>query len=254
MAVSLMSKAWVYTLCYNEAQLIGYWVRHHRTFCDKVIVYVANDSTDGTAEIAASEGADVRPYVGSGYLDDNEFVQFANIQYRESIGQADWVIWLDADEILYHAHASQYLEILEANGVTIPLVEQYVMSAPGIPTHPGQIYDDPKFRNGYLIPDSDKLAIFNPNVLNISWIVGKHKATSIEGKVVRDSGEYLFKVLHYRWLGREYIKARDARNYARLSGRAKAASHGFHTYPEFVGPYDEGWLGPRPEDAKAVLS
>src|SRR5438105_2811898 len=130
-------QAWAYTLTYNEAHLIPYWVRHFRSFCEKAIVYVDCDTTDDTGVVAEREGAEVREYQGSGQLDDLAFVQFANTQYQEARGQADWVIWTDADEILYHPQISQRLDDLLAAGVNLPHTEYFVMTSDSLPTHEG---------------------------------------------------------------------------------------------------------------------
>jgi glycosyltransferase involved in cell wall biosynthesis len=217
-------------------------------------VYVDNDSDDGTADIARAEGADVRAYDGgSAGLDDRIFVAFANATYKEAVGLADWVIWSDADELLYAPDMLQRLEHFHYTGVTLPHVNYYVMTSPALPVHAGQIYDSPDFRRGLFVQADAKIAIFNPNVLHVHWHAGKHDA-AIQGPIIRDSGEQPLKLLHYRWLGEDYLHARDAKNYARLSQTAKFTRYGVHVYPDFVGPYHPMWPGPRPTDAEDVLS
>jgi len=247
--------AWAFTLVYQEAALIAYWVRHYRSFCDKVIVYVDVESTDGTSEIAAHEGADVRPYDGgSTGLDDIAFVEFANRAYKEAVGNADWVIWADGDEILYTPNIEQRLVELQRSGVTVPHLNYYVMAAPGLPTHAGQIYDEPDFRRGHFVQADAKVAIFNPNILHIQWGPGKHDLVTAAGALIHDSNGEWLKLLHYRWLGEEYLRERDAQNYARLSLRARHGGYGMHVRPDFIGPYHPMWPGPHPADAEDILS
>lgn len=246
--------AFAFCQAYNEAELIPYWVRHYLEFCDKAIVYVDADSDDGTAEIAEAEGATVRVWEPTSQLDDRVFVDFANTQYHEVIGKADWCIWVDADEFLWHPRGiGQRLDELLAEGVNLPQSGYYVMASDGLPTHPGQIYASPEFRRGLFIMEDGKLAVFNPNQLSLWWDAGKHGAI-INGTVVRDDNRDPIKLLHYRWLGEAYLRARDARNYARLNERSKEAGFGRHVAPGYPGPYDPRWSGPGPADAKDVLS
>src|SRR5262245_41681292 len=97
-----MDRCWAFTLAYQEAVLIGHWVRHYRAFCERVVVYVDQDSDDGTADLALREGAEVRLHDTGGFLDDFAFVAFAEERYKEARGAAEWVVWVDADEFLYH--------------------------------------------------------------------------------------------------------------------------------------------------------
>src|SRR6185437_11174959 len=123
-----MDRAWAYALVYNEAPLIAYWVRHYLSFCEKAILYVDVDTDDGTAEIAEAEGALVRPWDGHGIgLDDDRFVCFANDTWPESTGHAQWVIWVDADEFLFHPHLIDRLDTMQEQGVTVPSTDYYVM-------------------------------------------------------------------------------------------------------------------------------
>lgn len=246
--------AWAFCLAYNEAPFIAYWVRHYITFCDKVIIYLDKDTDDGSDSIATSEGAEVRVYTGDSGIDDIVFANFASEAYREVIGQSDWVIWADADELVYHPQIQSRLEELHAAGITLPVTEQYVMSSTALPTHPGQVYDHPDFRRGFHIPGGSKVALFNPNELSVHWSAGKH-AANVDGNKVRDDDTKLpIQILHYRWLGEAYLLARDAKNYARLSRSNRDGGMGYHVWPTFVGPYQQGWVGPKPADALDVLS
>ncbi len=243
--------AWAFTLCFDEAPFIAYWVRSCISFCDRVIVYVDVDSHDGTTEIAQHEGAEVRPYTGNG-LDDGAFAAFASDAYREAIGQAEWVVWLDADELLYHPDMTTRLAELHTAGVNLPYTTQYTMSSHGPPVHNGQVYDDPDFRRGFHVPEGGKVAIFDPNSLAVRWDVGKHQAAII-GTIHRDDPVMPIKILHYRWLGEAYLKARDAKNFARLSQNNISGGMGYHVHPNFAHPYSPGWSGPKPQDAVDVI-
>lgn len=240
--------AWAFTLCYNEALMIRYWVRHYRTFCEKVIVYVDLESDDGTAKIAKKEGAEVRPYSGSGHLDDRAFVEFAQEHYKEARGKADWVIWTDADEIVYHPHIRLRLADYKVEGVTLPKLVGYGMLAHSPPSGTGQIYDEIKL--GIPADEYAKVAVFDP-MLDVQWSAGKHDAYA--PGAVRDDGTDPLKLLHYRWLGEAWFKERNRRNYSRLDEQNRHAWHGKETYPGYIGKYGEGWYVGQIDGAKAVI-
>jgi glycosyltransferase involved in cell wall biosynthesis len=228
---------WAMCLAYNEATLIQYWVRHYRTFCDTVIVYVDTDTDDLTAWIADAEGAEVRDYVGSGHLDDIAFVRFAQDQYKEARGKADWVIWTDVDEIVYHPRIGRRLEVLRAEGINVPIVQGYNMFGDGPPVGVGHIYDE--IRRGVRAPAYDKVCIFDPS-LDLTWTAGKHDAAFVQ-PVRCDDGSDPLRLLHYRWLGEAWHVARNARNFSRINAENLARRHGFETYPGYEGEYSRKW-------------
>ncbi len=128
-----MTRCWAYCLAYNEATIIPYWVRHYRTFCERVIVYQDTDTDDGTGGYALLEGGEVRSHALGG-LDDLAFTAFAQEHYTEARGRADWVIWTDADELLWHPRgAGVRLHELRSQGVTYPHVLGYAMLADAPP-------------------------------------------------------------------------------------------------------------------------
>ena len=116
-----MDRCWAYTLAYNESTLIPYWVRHYASFCERVTVYVDDATDDGTDVLAAKAGARVTYHKTTG-IDDEGFVAFARERYPAARGLAEWVIWVDADEFLYHPRIGERLAELRAQGVTRPVI------------------------------------------------------------------------------------------------------------------------------------
>jgi glycosyltransferase involved in cell wall biosynthesis len=244
-----VNRCWAYCLAFDEAPIIHYWVRHYRTFCERVIVYVDTDTTDGTGRIAADEGAEVRYHRTGGVLDDVGFVAFAQDRYKEARGQADWVVWVDADEFLYHPRMPERLTELRAAGVTYPLVAGYTMVADAPPAGPGQIYDE--IRRGIPSPEYGKPCVFDP-ALEVAWSPGKHSATTT-GNATRDDGSDRLRLLHYRYLGAEWMVARNARNYARIDENNRRMRHGREVYPDYEGVYSPAWFAEQRGSAIDVL-
>ncbi len=224
---------WVYSVIHNEAPLLPYFLRHYLEFADRVILF-DDHSTDGGPELAmAYPRVTVRAYPGAG-LDDQEFVDFAARSYPAAVGQADWCMWVDADEFVHGSNVRGVLRHCQEDGVMLPRIEGYAMFANVFPSVDGQIYDEVKV--GVRDPFYDKPVVFDPR-LRLSWIPGKHALA--EPLPVNRGGAAELKLLHFRLLGERYFTERNARNYARMSAHNVAAGLGYQTYPQFQG--EHGW-------------
>lgn len=241
--------AWAYCLAYNEALLLRYWVRHYKTFCDRVIVYLDVDTTDDSRQIATMFGAEVRTYQGNGALDDIAFIEFAQSHYPEARGRADWVIWADADEILYHPRMSIRLDELARREINVPAVVGYDMFSNHPPAGYGQIYEE--IDSGIESQAYGKVCIFDPS-LDVRWAAGKHTA-AISEPHMRGGTDDPLKLLHYRWLGEEYFLARNARNFSRINAENIERRHGIETYPGYEGVYGPKWYAEQADKARYCL-
>lgn len=76
----------------NEERTLGRVLEAARQFCDEMIV-VDTGSTDRTVEIALNAGAKVHHFA---WVDD--FAAARNYSFEQANG--DWIIWLDADDLL----------------------------------------------------------------------------------------------------------------------------------------------------------
>lgn len=197
----------VYTMVHNEAILMPYFMRHYKTFTSKIIIY-DNESTDHTAEIAKSAGAEVRNFKGP--YSDRHLIWVKNEAYKSSRGKADWIIAVDGDEFIWHSNIQGVLERYMSEGITLPLVEGYEMVSEKPPSGPGQIYDEIKMgmKSGWY----HKRAVFHPDI-DINYDIGSHFCKP-NGKVVSNK-EYELKLLHYRLIGIEYLIGRWKERVAR---------------------------------------
>lgn len=248
-----MDRCWAMTRAYNEERLIAYWVRHYETFCERVVVYVDMDTNDATAEIAERLGAHVY-WVPSLGLDDLAFVTFAQEHYRAAAGRAQWVCWTDVDELLYAPNLGERLDMLRAAGVTCPHVAGYSMVADAPPRGTGQIYDE--ITRGFPSVEYSKVCVFDPE-LDVFWSPGKHEARVV-GNVVRDdpgdgASSDPLKLLHYRYLGEAWCRARNARNWARIDERNRSMMHGRETSPGWGGDYGLAWYAQQAARAQEVV-
>jgi len=131
---------WLYTVCRNEELLMPYFLRHYSKFVDRIIVYDAN-STDRTREIVSQQPqVELRRFDYCEKFDDVAFVEFTSKQYLEARGRADWVIWVDADEFLFHNNITALLNSYLERGITLPLTQGYSMVSKEPPRGNLQIY------------------------------------------------------------------------------------------------------------------
>lgn len=243
-----MDRCWAFCLAYNEATLIRYWVRHYRAFCERVTVYVDDATDDGTDALASRAGAGVCYHRTSG-LNDEGFVAFAQERYKDARGHARWVVWADADEFLYHPRMAERLDALRARGVTRPTVEGYQMVGEAPPLGRRPITE--QITRGLPAREYGKVCCFDP-ALEVVWQPGKHHAT-VSGDDVPDDGADPLKLLHYRYLGRDWLVARNARNYARMDEAQRARRHGAETYPDYAGVYSPAWYAAQVANAQEVV-
>lgn len=214
--------------------MVKYFARHYSTFCERMILY-DDASTDGTREIAMRAGAEVRDCPWGG-LDDIRAIDLASTQYREAEGEADWVIWVDCDEFIYHPRGiAQRLLELKADGVQLPRVDGYSMVAENPPSGPSQIYDE--IRTGFPDEAYSKPCVFDPSI-GITWTTGRHVARATVP--LQETSDPL-RLLHYRYLGRRWHLERNARNFGHLTELNKAMMHGMETYPGATGKHTPVW-------------
>jgi glycosyltransferase involved in cell wall biosynthesis len=90
-------KVEVHIVAWNEAETIALTIKHYKEFSDNIIIH-DNHSDDDTVKISLAMGCQVRVFGTKGVLDDRDYTNLKNNCWKGST--ADWVILVDADEIL----------------------------------------------------------------------------------------------------------------------------------------------------------
>lgn len=230
---------WLYCICRNEAPIMPYFLRHYLGCADKLIFFDGK-STDGTREmIQRHNQCELRDWPGSDELCDDEFLEFANQQWKEAVGKADWIFWVDADEFLYHPMLRTVLASYLQVGITVPLIDGYTMVADKFPITRGQIYDEVK--RGFPDPIWAKPAIFRDHMV---WTMGRHGVDWTQCKPVYSPLKEI-KLLHFRALGLDYVRERHRRNWERVPIRCRNQNLGTNTSPDYVGNHSVEWFAER---------
>jgi glycosyltransferase involved in cell wall biosynthesis len=216
----------LYTFGWNEMRMIGFFIRHYEPWVDKFIFF-DDGSTDGMLDLLASKtNVEVRPFA---YAFPDSFslsVQaWRNACWKESRGEADWVIVTDVDEHLHHPEMMSYLAACKSEGVTYIPALGFDMVTESFP------HEDEHLASTRTIgaPSAvySKLRIFDPNAIEeVNYEIGAHSA-SPRGRLVLPTEDALL-LLHYKHLGTSHVPSRHAALAARLRERDLKNKWGAH--------------------------
>lgn len=172
----------VYIIAYNEAETIHLTVKHYQQFCQVVNIF-DNYSDDDTRDICRDMGCEVRQFGIPGVLDDREYTKLKNNCWKGS--NADWVIVVDADEILQVDFENIQGTIVKPYGWQI--VEQWVPRESWFET-----------TRGYHDENYSKLCCFKPKeIREINYVHGCHVAKPVGNVKIMEYGT----LFHYRNVG-----------------------------------------------------
>lgn len=238
---------WLYCICRNEAQMMPYFLRHYSTFVDRMVFY-DDWSIDGTRNIILShKKTELRNWPGTHGIVDDEFTDFANEQWKEARGHAEWVIWVDADEFLYHPNIIGLLEQYLKDGVEVPRIQGFTMLSDGPPSGSGQIYDE--IKTGVSDACWSKHVIFRGQIY---WEPGRH-AINLHLCNPRMSPTVELKLLHYRGLGLAYVAERHARNWNRVPDKCRQRNFGTNCSPDHNGHHGLAWFKDRLQEPRVNI-
>lgn len=203
----------LHALCWNEARMLPYFFRHYDSIVDRYFIY-DNGSTDGSIELLERH-----PRVTlESFAFQSSFVEEAAIHYnhcwKRSRGEADWVFVVNVDEHLYHPHLRDYLATCTSRGVTVVVPEGYQMVANEFPACDRPLVESVQY--GARDAIWDKPQFFDPTrIAEINFSPGRH-AVSPVGLVVYPE-EVSTKLLHFKYLGGDYLVERHGELGARLT-------------------------------------
>jgi glycosyltransferase involved in cell wall biosynthesis len=228
----------LYTTCWNDASMLPFFFRHYDPLVQRYLVF-DDGSTDGSLELlAANAKVEIRPFVRS---HAKSFVlseqSLSNSCWKDSRGQADWVMVLDLDEHLFHPNLLDYLERARHETITavpalgfqmiterFPLPDEWLARAHTCGTPWVQMC---------------KISLFDPNrIEEINFSPGRHRAAPT-GEVRIPRRDELLN-LHYKYLGFNYTVARH-RQLLRGLGPGDAAVGWGHKYRWSDAQLREDW-------------
>mgnify|MGYP003647409292 CR=1 FL=1 len=222
----------IHTFCWNEEIRLPYFLRHYYPICRNMYIY-DNGSNDKSEDIASKYSRVVwdKSLYGLGEINDITLREIKNTAWKKTSRDADWVVVCDIDEIVYHRVGLQkYMERATDRGYTILRPHGYDMVSTAIPTHEGMFYDDDEFKYGVKHDNGgrcDKQCIFSPkHIVDINYDFGAHYANPTGN--VKVAYDVDLKLLHYKYLSRDYIVDRHMVCAQRMSDINKRSGWGAH--------------------------
>lgn len=247
-------KIWVFAHCRNEAELLPWFLRHYGQFADQIHIF-DDQSDDGSPEIIAAGN----PYsfvhkIRMNGLQEDELLRLACEAYPAAIGKADYVMWVDIDEFIYHPKMIECLDYHHALGHDVIRTLGFNMMGYPLPFDDGVSQLTDTYRTGVRAPIYSKPVVFNPSK-RLQWSHGKHDFYHKNGlKISPKDDEYApaqwrLKLLHYRYLTPEYTRARNARQYSRSVHKGAAWSNS----PDHIGEHSPKWVSETMHKARDVV-
>ena len=208
--------------------MLPLFFRHYDGLVDHYFIR-DNQSTDGSLDILR---AHPRVTILPLFLEGDSMVEAAFAQVNQfwhpSRGQADWVAVCNVDELFWHIDLEWYLRKCQKKGITFLRSRGYQMV--------GQNFAEPgdnlvrMHRYGTRDKEYDKPAFFNPNAITDSGFGIARHSCKPKGHVVRAELDEIL-LLHYKYLGEEYVRERHAELNARRRTRDIERSFGWQYDP-----------------------
>lgn len=192
----------LYAACWNERRMLDFFFRHYDPFVERYVIH-DDGSTDGSLErLSAHAKVDLRRL---DRVDPDSVIasltHLYNEGWKESRGEADWVIVTNIDEHLYHPDFLGYLLRCKDDGVTCIPALGYQMLSDAFPAADAVLARD--ITHGAPWGSLNKLSLFDPNALKqVNYGPGRHVAKPKGARKYPDRDELL--LLHYKYLGKEY--------------------------------------------------
>ncbi len=188
--------------------MLGFFFRHYLPWVDRFVIY-DDGSTDDSMDILASiPNVEVRRFPRT--HPDSYVLSARELQnncWKESRGQADWVVVSAIDEHLHHDDILDYLCLCKRRGITLLPALGYQMLTAEFPAN--HEYLAASRTEGAPWGIMSKLSIFDPDLIKeTNFQVGRHSANPT-GKIMLPEEDELL-LLHYKHLGLSYVMERNS--------------------------------------------
>lgn len=220
-------KIHAHILAFNEEKILPYTLDYYSNLCEKIIIY-DNMSTDGSDDIYKKYNkVTVIKWDSNNEINELNYTRIKSNGYKESrVDNVDWVIVCDCDEFLYHENLLDKLKEYKNKGITVPLIDGHDMVSEIFPEYDGELLTNKVKIGSDTYEPMCKNIIFDPS-LDVEYGIGGH---SFRCDTANFSKERELKLLHYKFLGRDYVKKIYIARAKRLSIFNKQNKFGEHYF------------------------
>jgi glycosyltransferase involved in cell wall biosynthesis len=215
-----------YIISFNEEKILPFTLDYYSDISNKIFVF-DNYSTDGSDEIYKKyPKVEVIKWDSNNEINELNYINIKSNEYKKYSrdGSVDWVFMCDADEFIYHPNLINKLKEYKSIGVTVAKTAGYEMASDKFPEYDGRLLPEIiKIGHGKM-PNLSKNIIFDPN-MDMDFGVGAH---TFQSKNVVMSFFDEIKILHYKFLGKEYLIDNYKEREKRLSKLNKERKWGCH--------------------------
>lgn len=213
-------------LSWNEEKILPFTLDYYSKICDKIFIH-DNMSTDSSDDIYKRyEKVKVLKWDSNNEINEFNYTKIKSNAYKIYSRDADWVIVCDCDEFLYHENLMEKLDEYKKNGITIPQIDGHDMVSESFPEYDGNPITNKIKIGSETYQPMCKNIIFDPKI-DVEYGIGGHSIQSKQGKL---SPTAELKLLHYKFLGKEYVKNIYISRAKRLSEFNKQNKLGEHYF------------------------
>lgn len=192
-----------------------FFFSHYDDIVDRYFIF-DNQSTDGSYQMLLDHP---KVELNSIQFSGKSFILAAQIFYnsfwKASRSQADWVIVCNIDEHLYHENFHDYIDDCSNKGHTLIKPIGFNMVSQIFPSYGQPLYE--QVQTGIRDVRFDKPQLFKPHEIDeINFTPGRHRANPSGN--VRPPFVPELKLLHYKYLGKDYFSNR----LSELKGRLRS--------------------------------
>ena len=219
-------KIHAHIIAFNEEKMLPFTLDYYSKFCEKIFVY-DNMSTDSSDDIYKKYSkVEVIKWDSNNEINEFNYTRIKSNEYknRSRNQNVDWVVVCDCDEFLYHPNLIELLSSYKKMGITVARTSGHEMVSETFPIYDGELITKKVKIGSVKMSNLSKCILFDPD-LDVNYDIGAHGFSS-NRSVFSETDE--IKILHYKFLGKEYVSDIYKKRFERLGELNRKNQWGIH--------------------------